>query len=60
MKKFSIEERAKCNIDYSDSFYSILDNCNELLNILKSESIEKYCKSFSKDCLIKEDEFETE
>ena len=36
------------------------DNCNELLNILKSESIEKYCKSFSKDILIKEDEFQTE
>ena len=38
----------------------ILGNCKELLNILKAESIEKYCKSFSKDVLIKEDEFKTE
>ena len=43
-----------------DRFNSILDNCIELLNILKAESIEKYCKSFSRDILIKEDEFKTE
>ena len=30
------------------------------MNILKAESIEKYCKSFSKDILIREDEFNTE
>ena len=41
-------------------FESILNNCHELLNILKAESIEKYCKSFSKDKLIKEEEFKTE
>ena len=58
--KNSIEERAKNNSEYCDRYYSILDNCIELLNILKAESIEKYCKSFSRDILIKEDEFKTE
>ena len=41
-------------------FESIYNNINEILNILKAESIEKYCKSFSKDNLIKEDELKTE
>ena len=60
IKNYSVEERAKNNSEYFDRFNSILDNCNELINILKAESIEKYCKSFSRDILIKEDEFETE
>ena len=60
IEKYSLKERVKNNSELLDRFTSILDNCNELLNILKSESIEKYCKSFSKDILIKEDEFKTE
>ena len=36
---------------------SIIDNCKELINILKIESIDKYCQSFSENNLIKEDEF---
>ena len=59
-KKYSLEERVKNYFNYRDSFNGILGNCKELLNILKAESIEKYCKSFSKDVLIKEDEFKTE
>ena len=59
-KKYSIEERVKNYINYSDWFNGIIENCKELINILKAESIEKYCKSFSKDVLIKEDEFKTE
>ena len=59
-KKYSIEERIKNYINYSDWFNGIIVNCKELINILKAESIEKYCKSFSKDILIKEDEFNTE
>ena len=60
IEKYSIKERVKYNFELSDRFNSIYDNCNELLNILKAESIEKYCKSFSKDILIKENEFNTE
>ena len=60
IEKYSIKERVKYNFELSDRFNSIYNNCNELLNILKAESIEKYCKSFSKDILIKEDEFKTE
>ena len=37
-----------------------MDNCKELINILKAESIEKYCSSFSKYNLIKEDEYSTD
>ena len=59
-KKYSIEERVKNYTNYSDWFNGIIENCKELINILKAESIEKYCKSFSKDVLIKEDEFKTE
>ena len=59
-KKYSVEERVKNISKYSDSFNEIIGNCKELINILKAESIEKYCKSFSKDVLIKEDEFKTE
>ena len=60
IRNYSIEERAKNNSELYDRFLSIFDNCNELINILKAESIEKYCKTFSKDILIKEDEFQTE
>ena len=60
INKYSIKERIKNNSELLDRFISINDNINELLNILKAESIEKYCVSFSKDMLIKEDEFPTE
>ena len=60
INKYSIKERVKNNSELLDRFGSINDNINEMLNILKAESIEKYCVSFSKDILIKEDEFPTE
>ena len=60
IRKYSVYEKIKDNSELLDRFNSINDNINELLNILKAESIEKYCTSFSKDILIKEDEFTTE
>ena len=60
INKYTLIERIKNNSELLDKFTSINDNLNELLNILKAESIEKYCVSFSKDILIKEDEFPTE
>ena len=60
IEKYSLEEKANNNSFLSERLNSILDNCKELINILKAESIEKYCKSFSKDILIKEDEYQTE
>ena len=60
IRKYSVYEKVKDNSELLDRFNSINDNINELLNILKAESIEKYCASFSKDILIKEDEFTTE
>ena len=60
IEKYGIRDRIKYNSALLDRFLSIEDNCKELLNILKAESIEKYCKSFSKDILIKEDEFKTD
>ena len=60
INKYSIQEKIKNNSELLDRFFSIYDNINELLNILKAESIEKYCESFSKDILIREDEFTTE
>ena len=60
INKYSIKERVQNNSELLDRFGSINDNINEMLNILKAESIEKYCISFSKDILIKEDEFPTE
>ena len=59
VKNNSLLERVKNNSELIDRFNSIIDNCQELLYILKAESIEKYCKSFSRDILIKEDEFKT-
>ena len=59
-KKYSVEEKVKNYFNFSDWFDGIIGNCKELINILKAESIEKYCKSFSKDELIREDEFKTE
>ena len=58
-EKFDVNERVKNNSALLDRFLSIIENCNEFINILKAESIEKYCKSFSRDILIKEDEFKT-
>ena len=60
INKYTLKEKIKNNNDLLDKFTSINDNLNELLNILKAESIEKYCVSFSKDILIREDEFPTE
>ena len=60
INKYSVREKVKNNSELSDRFESIYDNINELLNILKAESIEKYCESFSKDILIREEEFPTE
>ena len=60
IEKFYIKKRVENNSELLDRFNSILDNCNELLNIIKAESIEKYCKSFSKDILIKEEDYQTE
>ena len=60
INKYSVKEKVQNNSLLSDRFESIYDNIIELLNILKAESIEKYCASFSKDILIKEDEFNTE
>ena len=60
IEKYYIKERVKNNSELLDRFLSIYDNCNEMLNIIKADSIEKYCKSFSKDILIKENEFTTE
>ena len=59
-EKYSVQEKIKNNSELLYKFLSIIDNCNELLNIIKAESIEKYCKSFSNNILIKEDEFKTE
>ena len=60
IEKFGLKNKIKNNNFLLEQFLSIEDNCKELLNILKAESIEKYCKSFSKDILIKENEFGTE
>ena len=60
IRKYSVKEKIQNNSYLLDRFISIEDNINELLNILKAESIEKYCASFSKDMLIREDEFSTE
>ena len=60
IRKYSVYEKVKDDSELLDRFNSINNNINELLNILKAESIEKYCTSFSKDILIKEDEFTTE
>ena len=60
IRKYSVKEKIQNNSYLLDRFIGIEDNINELLNILKAESIEKYCASFSKDMLIREDEFSTE
>ena len=60
IEKYQVNDKVKYNSLLLDRFLSIEDNCKELLNILKSESIEKYCKSFSKDELIKEEDYQTE
>jgi hypothetical protein len=60
IKKFSVKKRVENNSELLDRFNSISYNCDELLNIIKAETIEKYCKSFSKDILIKEEDYQTE
>ena len=58
--KFSLEEKSKDNFNLYERINSIIDNCKELINIIKVETIEKYFKSFSKDVLIKENEYSTD
>ena len=60
IQRYSIREKIKNNSVLLENFELINNNINEILNILKAESIEKCCSSFSKDILIKEDEFTTE
>jgi len=60
IEKYSIKKRVENDSELLDRFNSILSNCDELLNIIKAESIEKYCKSFSKDILIKEEDYQTD
>jgi len=60
IEKYSIKKVVENNSELLDRFNSISYNCEELLNIIKAESIEKYCKSFSKDILIKEEDYQTE
>ena len=59
-KKYNIEEKIKNNLTLQAQYKPIIENFKELINIIKSEKIEKYCKSFSKGELIKEDDFKTE
>jgi tetratricopeptide (TPR) repeat protein len=60
IEQYSLIQKVSDLSNLCVDFESIYDNIKELLNILKAESIEKYCKSFSKDILIKEEEYHTE
>ena len=60
IERYSLDEKLRNYSNLCEDYESIYNNCHELLNILKAESIEKYCKSFSKDILIQENEFKTE
>ena len=57
IKKNFLEKKVKNNIDYGLKCTSIMEECTNLINILKAESIQKYCKSFSKNKLIDEKDF---
>lgn len=59
-KKFSVEKRIENNEELEEKFNSIKDNCEELINIIKAEIIQKYFPGFSTYFLIKEDKFNTE
>ena len=56
----SIKERVVKIRDLNDSFNYIINNCNEMINIIKSELIEKFCPSFSKGELFNEEDFKDE
>ena len=58
--KFFVEKRVKNNEELENKLNSILNNCKELINLIKAESIKRYCKSFSKYNLIDEKEFTNE
>ena len=58
-QKFSVEDKVKYNPEISSNLNSIIENCKDLINRLKAESIQKYCKSFSTSNLIDENEFTT-
>ena len=59
-QKYSVQEKVKNNSEHSKNLNSILDNCKDLINIIKAQSIQKYCKSFSKNRLINENDFTNE
>ena len=59
-RKYFVEKKVQKCEKYRNSFNSIIDNCEEFITILKAESISKDSKNFSKENLIKEDEFKTE
>ena len=59
-QKYSVQEKVKNNSEHSKNLNSILDNCKYLINIIKAQSIQKYCKSFSRNRLINENEFTNE
>ena len=56
-EKYSIQDRIKNKIELEQKLLDILDNCKELINILKAESIKKNCKMFSEEYLISEEDF---
>ena len=58
-QEYSVQEKVKNNSECSKSLNSVIDNCKDLINRIKAESIHKYCKSFSRDSLIDENEFST-
>jgi hypothetical protein len=58
-QKYSVKDKVKNNSEISNNLNSIIENCKDLINRLKAESIQKYCKSFSTTHLIDENEFTT-
>jgi molecular chaperone DnaK (HSP70) len=58
-QKYSVKDKVKNNSEISNNLNSIIENCKDLINRLKAESIQKYCKSFSTTNLIDENEFTT-
>ena len=56
-EKLFIENRIKNDEELQNQLESILDNCKELINLIKAESIEIYSENFAKNKLIDENEF---
>ena len=59
-KKYLLEKKLKNYMLLQFNLNSILNESNELINSIKSESIGKYSRSFSKNKLIDEKEFKNE